>query len=710
VITKKVEQMIPVFQLTPPEVHYPIPWFIPIPVRENIERSVRGDSAKTTSPTNTQPQETPPSSKPLTTPTQATLTPQERQALERKKEELLRRRDGLQKEIRKRSDGKPTPEQEQELTRINQELAEVEARLKPPSTASAAAELTPQERTQLEQEKARLIQEIDELRKKQNPSDKDKKILTEKERRLAEIEARLKAEEEETNKKERRAYYKRLRHFYRLIEGNLNSYRNNKMSNEDFKDIFGIDPDQLNTEDDIKTLAKRCVIEEHLDAVFENVYESLIEQAAQDLSDEEKTLKARAEQIYQERIEEMRTLMVNLKKETESITDDQQRENKERQIFDEEMKKMGITNFTFDDLLRLEQIVEKLEKKAEELFQPTRERLREEWEAKIQAWEAESIVVEEENHHPKEIKGHSEKGKRDKDEDAYFDGDFHFGESTITGEVLKQTGVLEADESLVALKDKLKQSGLSVSIVADGMGGHGNGEIASAIAVVGLIKQLVQLSEVSEESLRKAVIEVNRYIFDYNNKKGSNSGTTLVTQITDKNGNTWVISIGDSRVYQINDKNECRLLTYDQSLVWSLMEFGQISGPNEIFTHPQKNVIFATLKGKGLNEDTIQVYNLGPQPEGYKLILCCDGVWEGVDPARIPNELITQFSNRIEELRQEGKQEEEARRIAAQEFFGQVFYQIMLGGNLNNLNPGFLTREEITNLSGDNATAVVVKF
>jgi hypothetical protein len=130
-IVKEVPRFKSVFQLTPPEVTYHLPslWFLP--VRENIERSVKGEKEKVTSPS-TQP--TPPPSQPPPPSSSAAFTPEDKQALERKREELLQRKRRIEEAIKSAKKNtllikKPTEEQEEELKRINQELAEVEARL-----------------------------------------------------------------------------------------------------------------------------------------------------------------------------------------------------------------------------------------------------------------------------------------------------------------------------------------------------------------------------------------------------------------------------------------------------------------------------------------------------------------------------------------------------------------------------------------------------
>ena len=638
--------------------------FLAIPTRDSVERSVRGDSTKTTPPTSTQPQGTPPSSQsqPTSTTPSATLTSEQRQKLEQRREELLQRKKRIEEAIesakKNAPGGKPIPEQEQELARINQELAQIETQLNLHSQETQPGSLTKEEYEELK----RKILKIFEGEPGKAPNDDE----------LAQI------------------------NFY-LTSTGLSPLENVSQLND-----LRNDKQRLNS---TVTQVVRQICE---NSVIIKKYEEEFRQILSAVEDE--TLK---DENSRKIVEEWRRLNRELNKieeELESASlneEDRSKKQQEKEEVERRLEAVGQQAIPLITGMR--------RKALEKLYEAYKDEINEEIKRvrqQIERWErAEKVITSPERRnpfHPKEIKGHSEKGTRDKDEDAYFDGDFHFGESTVDIDLLKQIGVLETNESLAALKDKLEQSGLSVSIVADGMGGHGNGEIASAIAVVGLIKQLTQLREVTEKSLKEAIMAVNEYIYNYNKTNNSDSGTTLVAQITDKNGNTWVVSVGDSRVYQINDKNECRLLTCDQSLVWALMVSDQI-GPEQIFIHPNRNQILGVLDGK-LDETKIQVYNLGSQPSGSRLVLCCDGVWEGVDPTKIPDELITQFNERVKKLKQEGKQEGDAREIAAQEFFGQVFFQVILGGDLNNLNPRFLTREEITNLSGDNATAVVVKF
>jgi protein phosphatase len=305
--------------------------------------------------------------------------------------------------------------------------------------------------------------------------------------------------------------------------------------------------------------------------------------------------------------------------------------------------------------------------------------------------------------------GHSEKGPKDKDEDVYFDGEFHFGEdiSNLT-QILKDVGILAENEDLKSLIEALNNKGISMSIVADGMGGHGKGEIASALATIGVVRELSQLEgEINEESLRRLVEKVNTCIRTFNENNRTDSGTTLAAHITDMNGNTWAVAVGDSRIYRIDSQNNLELITADQSRVWGLMRLGRLN-PLEMLTSEENNVITSALDGKP--DVNIQIYNLGQLEKGTRLILCCDGVWEGIDRNQISQDLLTQFHNRTKELIGQGISDERAREFAAKEFFAQLFKQFNLQGNLDDPDPTRIASEETAQLSRDNATAVVVRY
>lgn len=128
-------------------------------------------------------------------------------------------------------------------------------------------------------------------------------------------------------------------------------------------------------------------------------------------------------------------------------------------------------------------------------------------------------------------------------------------------------------------------------IVADGMGGHSGGEIASQTAI-SIIKESIKNSreENVERTLRKAIYDANAKLYEMSEKNPAlkGMGTTAVICYFE-GGRATVAHVGDSRAYHIT-KDGLRQLTYDHSIVQELIESGTIT-PTEAKTHPHKNLI-----------------------------------------------------------------------------------------------------------------------
>ncbi|MDX1601108.1 MAG: PP2C family serine/threonine-protein phosphatase [Anaerolineales bacterium] len=175
-------------------------------------------------------------------------------------------------------------------------------------------------------------------------------------------------------------------------------------------------------------------------------------------------------------------------------------------------------------------------------------------------------------------------------------------------------------------------------VVADGMGGHRSGEIASALSVQTVARRLTRetvlplMDPDSREDLpplhdllREALEEANRVVVE--NVPGG--GTTLTAAVL--LGEQLTLGhVGDSRAYLING-NESQVITRDHSLVERLQELGQLT-PDEAAVHPQRNVLYRAIgQGENLEVDvfTQQV------PQGGHLLLCSDGLWGEVDDDEI---------------------------------------------------------------------------
>jgi serine/threonine protein phosphatase PrpC len=168
-------------------------------------------------------------------------------------------------------------------------------------------------------------------------------------------------------------------------------------------------------------------------------------------------------------------------------------------------------------------------------------------------------------------------------------------------------------------------------IIADGMGGHENGEIASSVAVDRLTSHVIhslylplfsplsnKLELSIQEIMQTGVIQAHQAI----KKEALGSGTTLTSALILGDQMT-IAHVGDSRAYMMDPDANLQLLTHDHSLVKRLEEIGQIS-PEQVSTHPQRNVLYRALGQGEPFEPDIATYQL---QQGSQILLCTDGLW-----------------------------------------------------------------------------------
>lgn len=178
-------------------------------------------------------------------------------------------------------------------------------------------------------------------------------------------------------------------------------------------------------------------------------------------------------------------------------------------------------------------------------------------------------------------------------------------------------------------------------VVADGMGGHHDGEKASALTarvVTHYINShifLPMLGNEEPDAERPTISEVLRNAVQKANEEVTQripEGGTTVTVAAVMGDLAYIGHVGDSRAYLINH-DSIEQLTRDHSLVQRLIELEQLT-PEEAADHPQRNVLYRAIgQSESIDVDAI-TRRLVP---GSRLLICSDGLWNMVSEAEIKN-------------------------------------------------------------------------
>ncbi|MGG0823068.1 Stp1/IreP family PP2C-type Ser/Thr phosphatase [Paenibacillus turicensis] len=178
--------------------------------------------------------------------------------------------------------------------------------------------------------------------------------------------------------------------------------------------------------------------------------------------------------------------------------------------------------------------------------------------------------------------------------------------------------------------------GLTLGIVADGMGGHQAGDVASKLAVETIVTDLSEISnDVSlqecEIALKEAIIHANEVVYRraQQHEEYRNMGTTVVAALL--KGQAGIIGhIGDSRAY-LYRQEKLEQLTEDHSLVNVLLKNKQISAA-EASVHPRRNVLTRAL---GTDEEVMVDMDHITLELGDTLVICSDGLSNFVTTAQM---------------------------------------------------------------------------
>lgn len=174
----------------------------------------------------------------------------------------------------------------------------------------------------------------------------------------------------------------------------------------------------------------------------------------------------------------------------------------------------------------------------------------------------------------------------------------------------------------------LPASGERFAVIADGMGGHRAGEVASAMAVSELTRWLRWAVCPNEDALGHAVSEANHAVYAEAKRDPLKAGMgTTLTAVWMDTHDAYLAHVGDSRAY-LYRKGGLMQLTRDHSLVGEMLEKGLITY-KEALTHPQRNYITRALgTGKTIDPDILRIDYL----PGDLWLLCTDGLTNHVTP------------------------------------------------------------------------------
>jgi serine/threonine protein phosphatase PrpC len=193
------------------------------------------------------------------------------------------------------------------------------------------------------------------------------------------------------------------------------------------------------------------------------------------------------------------------------------------------------------------------------------------------------------------------------------------------------------EDNLVAMRTTCTHNDrllpLDLYVVADGMGGHSQGQAASRLAIhcmmQSVLPDILSSDQVSDEFIIETLVDgvewANQAVHESSQTNGTEMGTTITAALV-FNGNAYVVNVGDSRTYLYRESEGLSQVTRDHSLVARLVETGAITR-DEVYTHPQRNKVYRGLGEKG--EVKVDWFTL-PVQAGDCLVLCSDGLWEMV--------------------------------------------------------------------------------
>ncbi|MBV9411214.1 MAG: serine/threonine-protein phosphatase [Acidimicrobiia bacterium] len=163
-------------------------------------------------------------------------------------------------------------------------------------------------------------------------------------------------------------------------------------------------------------------------------------------------------------------------------------------------------------------------------------------------------------------------------------------------------------------------------VVADGLGGHAAGEVASRVAVEAALGDWTKGSaQAPRQALRSAVRTANVAVYDAALESGHHGMGTTITALTLAGSSALVANVGDSRAYRIRG-GDCEQLTDDHSKVGEMLRMRLIS-PEQAAHHPARSLLTRSLGGDAAVQVDIVETDVA---QDDVFVLCSDGLWDAV--------------------------------------------------------------------------------
>lgn len=177
----------------------------------------------------------------------------------------------------------------------------------------------------------------------------------------------------------------------------------------------------------------------------------------------------------------------------------------------------------------------------------------------------------------------------------------------------------------------------SLFIVADGVGGHGAGDVASREACEDFVTTYYASPWRPDRAMKSAFGHANTKVFDIGVETNRLHMQTTFSAMVIVGSQVHVCHAGDTRIYRVRGSSKIELLTQDHSEVAELVKMNILS-PEKVRNHPRRSIITRSLGSQPVVMPMFRTYDI---LVGDIFVMCTDGVWEPVEESQIASVAVT---------------------------------------------------------------------